>query len=80
MVLIIQSRLSTAQASSSFKWLNKHTSTSTTPTFITEVLLLSYITTAVLNDCYCKVTAYTALAYLYWVSFHDTYGCLCHAH
>ena len=24
--------------------------------------------------------AYTALAYSYWTSFHDAYGCLCHAH
>ena len=36
---ITQSYLSTAQASSSFKWLNTHTSTSTTPTFITEALI-----------------------------------------
>ena len=35
-----------------------------------------YLTTAVLNDCYSEVTAYTALAYSYWASFHDAYGCL----
>ena len=46
-------------------------STSTTPTFITEVLRL---TTAVLNDCYSEVTTYTVLAYSYWASFHDAYG------
>ena len=36
-----------------------HTSTSTTPTFITEVSC--YFTKAVLNDCYSEVMAYTAL-------------------
>ena len=41
---------------------------------------LVYLTTAALNDCYSEVTAYTALAYSYWGSFHDAYGCLCHAH
>ena len=35
-----------------------------------------YLTTAVLNDCYSEVTAYTALAYSYWASFHNAYGCL----
>ena len=39
-----------------------------------------YLTTAVLNDCYRKETAYTALVYSYWASFHDVYGDLCHAH
>ena len=48
-------------------------STSTMPTFI----LSCYLTTAVLNDCYSEVTAYTGLAYS---SFHDTHGCLGHAH
>ena len=38
-----------------------------------------YFTTAVLNDCYSEVTAYTALAYSYWASFYDVYGCLRHA-
>ena len=42
--------------------------------------LSCYFTTTVLNDCYSEVTAYTALAYSYWASFHDTYICLCHAH
>ena len=37
-VLITQRRLSTAQVSSSFKWLDTRTSTSTTPTLITKVL------------------------------------------
>ena len=37
-VLITQSRLSIAQVSSSFKWLDTCTSTSTTPTLITEAL------------------------------------------
>ena len=39
-----------------------------------------YLTTGAQNDCYNEVTAYTVLAYCYWVSFHDVYGCLCHAH
>ena len=39
-----------------------------------------YFTTAVLNDCYNEAMAYTALAYSYWASFHDTYICLHHAH
>ena len=39
-----------------------------------------YFTTAVLNDCYSELTAYTALAYSYWASFHDAYICLRHAH
>ena len=39
-VLIAQSRLSAAKASSSFKWFDTRTSTSTTPTFITEALRL----------------------------------------
>ena len=56
------------------------TSTSTTPTFITEALRRVTSLHAVLNDCYSEVTAYTALAYSYWASFHDTYGCLHHAH
>ena len=51
------------------------TSTSTTPTSP-----LCYFTTTVLNDCYSEVTAYTALAYSYWASFHDTYICLHHGH
>ena len=34
------------------------------PTFITEApVLLLYLTTAVLNECYGEVMAYTALAY-----------------
>ena len=56
-------------------------SMSTTPTFITGALRrVTYFTKAALNDCYSEVTAYTALAYSYWASFHDTYGCLHHAH
>ena len=58
-----------------------HTSMLTTPTFITELSPPPcYLTTAVLNGCYSEVTAYTVLAYSYWVSFHDSYGCLHHAH
>ena len=39
-----------------------------------------YFTTAVLNDCYSEVMAYTALPYSYWASFYDAYICLRHAH
>ena len=39
-----------------------------------------YFTTAVLNDCYSEVMAYTVLAYSYCVCFHDAYECLRHAH
>ena len=42
--------------------------------------LSCYFITAVLNDCYSEVTAYTVLAYSYWASFHNAYVCLCHAH
>ena len=42
--------------------------------------LSCYFTTAVLNDCYSEVTAYTALAYSYWAGFHNAYICLCHTH
>ena len=63
------------------KWLDTHESMSTTPTFITEALhLVIYISTAVLNDCYNEVTAYTVLTYSYWASVHDVYECLRHAH
>ena len=56
-------------------------SMSTMPTFITEALcLVTYVTIAVLNDCYSEVTAYTALTYSYWAGFHNTCGCLSHAH
>ena len=34
----------------------------------------------VLNDCYSEVTAYTALCYSYWASFHNAYGCLRYAY
>ena len=71
-VPIARTCLSTAQASSSFTWLDTCTSMSTTPTFITEALrLVLTVTTAVLNDRYSEVTTYTALAYS---SFHDVYG------
>ena len=55
-------------------------SMSTTPTFIAGVLRLVTLITAVLNDCYNELMAYTALAYSYWASFHDMYGCLHYTH
>ena len=39
-----------------------------------------YFTKAVLNECYSEVMAYTALAYSYWASYHDSYICLRHTH
>ena len=56
------------------------TSKSTTPTFITEALHLVTSLQLFFNDCYSELTAYTALAYSYWASFHDEYIFLCHAH
>ena len=46
----------------------------TTLTFITEtfVLLLKY-SIAAFNDCYSELTTYTALAFSYWIGFHDVY-------
>ena len=50
-------------------------------TFITKVLcLVTLLQLAVLNDCYSEVTAYTALAYSYWASFHNAYICLHYIH
>ena len=40
----------------------------------------SWIRHCILNDCYTEVTAYTVLDYSYWISFHDAYICLHHAH
>ena len=80
MLLITRSRLSTAQASSYFKWLNTRTCSYVNHTHLDNLSTPScYFTTAVLNDCYSEVTAYTALAYSYWASFHDVYICLRHA-
>ena len=58
------------------------TSTSTTPTLITEVLrhVTSLPHTAVLNNCYSEATAYTALAYSYLATFHDAYNIMCSRH
>ena len=79
-VLIIQSSLSTAQASTSFTWLDIRTSASTTPTFITEALCLVTQLQVFLNDCYSELTAYAMLAHSCWDSFLDMYGCLRYAH
>ena len=78
---ITQSRLSTAQASSSFKWFDTCASTSTDHAYLYNWSAPSfYLTTAVLNDCYSEETAYTVLVYSYQASFHNAYGCLRHAH
>ena len=45
-----------------------------TPTLITEAFyLVTQVAKAAFNECYSQIMAYTALAYSYWVSFHDTY-------
>ena len=51
-----------------------HVCSYSTPTFITEVLSC-YLSTTVFNDYYSESMAYIALAYSYWVSFHDIYQC-----
>ena len=80
MLLITRSRLYTAQASSYFKWLNTRTRSYVNHTHLDNLSPPScYFTTAVFNDCYSEVTAYTALVYSYWASFHDVYICLRHA-
>ena len=44
----------------------------TTPTFRMEALrLVTQSSTAVFNNCYSDIVAYTALAYSYWASLHD---------
>ena len=53
---------------------------SNVPTFITEALRLVTQEQLLLNDCYSHLTAYTALAYSYWVIFHNAYQCQDHAH
>ena len=63
-VLITQSYLSATQASTSFKWLDMCTYLHVNRAhLITEALcLVTYVSTAVLNNCYSKVVTYTALA------------------
>ena len=51
-----------------------HTFVYATPTLIAEALhLVTQVAKAAFNKCYSQIMAYTALAYSYWVSFHDTY-------
>ena len=80
LLLTTQSRLSIAQASSSFKCLNMHTFTFATPTLITEALHLLTQVQLLYNRFYSELIPYTVLAYSYWVSFHDAYQCQGHAH
>ena len=49
------------------------TFTYTTPTFTTEVF--HHVSTATFNECYSELMAYTALAFSYWISFHEAYQC-----
>ena len=43
-----------------------------TPIFIIEMLhFVTQVQLFLMTDCYSELTAYTALAYSYWVSFHD---------
>ena len=66
-LLITCSRLSVAQTNFCFKHLNTCTPTYATPTFITATLhLVTYLCTAVLNDCKIEVMAYTVLACSYY--------------
>ena len=46
----------------------------------TEVLHLVTQAQLLVTNCYNELTAYTALAYSYWASFHDAYQCQGHAH
>ena len=51
------------------------TSASTTPIFKTEVLrFVTYVTTAVLNDCYSEIMAYTVLAYSVFTTRMNAYA------
>ena len=71
---ITRRRLSIFKTSSSFKCLDTHTFVYATPALITEVFhLVTQVVKAAFNKCYSQIMAYTALAYSYWVSFHDTY-------
>ena len=54
------------------------TFTYATPTFISG--MDSLVTLAAYNDCYSELMSYTALAYTYWVSFHNVYQCQGHTH
>ena len=76
-LLITQSHSSIAQATSSFKHLDMYTFMHAIPTFVTEALCVvtQVYVAAFFNKCYCKLIAYTVLAYSYWVSFHDVYQC-----
>ena len=49
-----------------------------TPTFITEAL--RFLTQVQLLLIDFTLTPYTALAYSYWVGFHDAYQCQGHVH
>ena len=81
-VLITRSRLSIAQVSSPFKWLDTHSRLvrlrQPHPPYRSAPSC--YFTTALLNDCYNEVTANTVLAYSYWASFHDAYICMLMSH
>ena len=58
------------------------TFTYTTPTFITEAFcrISYYPSTAAFNNCYSELIPYTALAYLNWISFYDSYQFQGNAH
>ena len=79
--MISRSRLSIAQASSSFKRLDMHTFTYATPTFTNKVLhLVTRVQLRTFNDCYSDLIPYTALANSYGVSVYDTYQFQDHTH
>ena len=62
LLLTTRSRLSIAQASSSFKLFDTRTFTYATPTFITEALSVVTQVQVFLTDCYSESTPYIALA------------------
>ena len=65
---------------SSFKHLDTCNFTYATPTLITEALHLVTQAQLLVTNCYSELTAYTMLAYSYWVSFHNAYQCQGHTH
>ena len=49
-----------------------HTFMYATPILITEAFhLVTQVAKAAFNEYYSQIMAYTALAYSYWVSFHN---------
>ena len=80
-LLTTTSHLLTGQVSTSFECLETCTFMYATPTLTTKALhLATQIQLCTFNDCYSELMPYTALAYSYWVSFHEAYQCQGHVH